>query len=77
MKFDVVMSQFKLNILRLLLRKSYWKKRNTFERKEIPAALQTVSKNFNVGMHLDVYEWIWCKLGLMIDTIVVCILLLI
>ena len=28
-------------------------------------------KNFNVRMHSDVYKWIWFKLGLMIDAIVV------
>ena len=25
-------------------------------------------KNFNIGMHSDIYEWTWFKLGKMIDT---------
>ena len=29
------------------------------ETREITAVYQTASKNFNIGMHSDVYEWIW------------------
>ena len=38
------------------------------ETREITAVLQTASKDFAVGMHLDVYAWISFKLGKMIDT---------
>ena len=41
------------------------------------AVLQTGSKNFNIGMHLDVYEWIWFKLGMIISTILLYILILV
>ena len=51
MKFDVVMEQFKLNMLRLLLSKIY-------ETRVMTAVLQTTSKNFNIGMHTDVCKWI-------------------
>ena len=39
--------------------------------------LHTASKNFNVVMHLDVYEWISFKLGMVTDTIVLYILVLV
>ena len=51
MKFDVVMKQLKLNIVRLLLRK-------VIKTREMTAVSLTVSKNFSVGKHLDVYELI-------------------
>ena len=31
--------------------------------------LLTVSENFSVGIHLDLYKWIWSKLGVMVDII--------
>ena len=34
------------------------------------AVLLTASTNFNVDMHVDVYESVWFKIGMMIDTIV-------
>ena len=37
------------------------------ERREIAVVL-TASNNFNVGIHWNVYELIWFKLGMMIDT---------
>ena len=63
MKFDVMIEQFKL--------KSWEYVRVQFiETREIAAVLQTASKDFNVGMHSDACEWIWFKLDLVIDTIV-------
>ena len=44
------------------------------ETREITAVLMTVSKNF--GMHSHVYESIWFKVGMMIDTIELYILIL-
>ena len=35
------------------------------------------SKDFNFGMHLDIYVGIWFKLGKMIDTGELCILILV
>ena len=60
MNFDVVMEQFKLNILRLLLSKLYRKNGNN-------CCFTDCAKK--LGMYSDVYESIWFKLG-MIDTIV-------
>ena len=57
MKFDMVLEQFELNILRLN------------ETREITAVVLTVSKNFNIDMYLDIYESIWFKLAMMIDTV--------
>ena len=46
--------------------------------REITAVLQTaLKKNVSVGMHLDVYVWIWFKLSMMIDTIELYILILV
>ena len=46
--------------------------------KEITAVLQTALKeNFNVGMLSNVCEWIWFKLGVMIDTIILYIFMLV
>ena len=55
-KFDVMMKQFKLDILRLLFSKITWNKRKKL------FILQTASKIFKVAMHLDAYEWIWFRL---------------
>ena len=46
------------------------------DKREIGGSL-TMSDNFNVDMHSDVYESIWLKLGVMIETIVLYILILI
>ena len=54
MKFDMVLEQFKLNIPIV---------------RETTAVLLTALKNFNVGMHSDVYESIWLKLGMEIYTV--------
>ena len=45
---ELVMEQFKLNTLRLLLSKIYWKKGNNC------CFTDHVKKNFDVGMYLDV-----------------------
>ena len=45
--------------------------------KGITAVLLTVSKYFNVGMHSDIYWSVWYKLGMMIDTTALCILILV
>ena len=45
--------------------------------REITAVLWTVSKTFQVGMLSDVYEWIWLQLGVMIDTVVLYMLILV
>ena len=39
------------------------------ETRVITAVLLTASKTINTGMHLNVYELIWFKVGMMIDTI--------
>ena len=44
---------------------------------EITAVLQTVSKTFDIGMQSDVYTWISFKFGMIIDTIVLHILILV
>ena len=59
--FDVVMKQFRLNSLGLLLSHICWKKGNKC------CFPDYVKQIFNVGMRLDVYEWIWFKLDMMID----------
>ena len=75
-KFDVVMKQFKLNIWGY-----FWLRFP--ETRGIPAAFcflfffVTASKTFIVGVHLDVYKLIWFKLGMMIDTIVLYVLILV
>ena len=46
-EINMLMKQFKLNILRLLWSKIYQNQGNN--------CWFTMSKNFNVGMHLDVY----------------------
>ena len=70
MKFDVVLKQFMLNILMLL-----WLRFN--ELWETAAVLLTGLKDFNVGTHLAVYELFWFKLGMMIDTIELDIVMLV
>ena len=37
------------------------------ETRELDADLLTTSKNYNIGMHLDIYESAWFKLGMMMD----------
>ena len=49
MKSDVLMKQFKLNIMRLVLIKIY------LHKGKISAVLQTALETFNAGMHSDVY----------------------
>ena len=71
-KFDLVLKQFKLNIVILFLSEMYW-----IWNKKKSAVLFTGSKNFNVGMHSDVYELIWFKFSMIIDTIVLYILILV
>ena len=65
MKFDVVMKQSW---------DYFWVR--FIETWEIDAVLQTGSKYLNVGMHSDIYEWIWLKLDMMIDTTTLYILIL-
>ena len=45
--------------------------------RKISAVLQTASTNFNTGMHLDVYDSILFKHGIVIDTIKLYILMLV
>ena len=47
------------------------------EAREIIAVLLTASKNFKVGKHSDIYESVWFKLGMVIDTIDYCLLILV
>ena len=62
MKFDMAMKQFKLSILRLL--------RARF----IETAVYRLHKKIYVGMYSNMYEWIWFRVGMMIDAIVLKIL---
>ena len=39
------------------------------EARKLTALLLTVSQNLNVCMHLDSFESVWFKVGMMIDTI--------
>ena len=64
MKFDVVLTQFQV------LKKSrsyFWMSVNVT--KALDTGVQTASKNFNIGMHSDIYESIWLTLGNMIYTV--------
>ena len=62
------MKQFKVNILDcLLVRFGEWR--------GMIAVLLTVSKNINMGIQLDIYKSISFKPGMMIDTIIACILI--
>ena len=70
MNFDVVMKQLKLNILRLLLSRMYWNKGNN-------CCLLTTFNKKSVGMHSDIYKWIWIKFGMIIDVVALCIVILI
>ena len=70
MKLDMVMNQFKVNVLRLLLNE-------ICQIKEITTVFLTASYNFNVGMHSDSYELIWFKLGVMVVTAECYILILV
>ena len=47
------------------------------ERREITAVLLTVSKKFSIGIHSDFYESVWFKLGMIVDTIELYILILV
>ena len=62
----MVLKQFKLNIPLLI-----------WMRLPCTYCFTDCVKNFNVGMHSDIYQWIWFKLGMMIDTIVLYILILV
>ena len=64
----MVTKQFKLNILRLRLGKILLKQRETI------MVYRLRPPKISVGMHSDVSEWIYFKLGIMIDTIVLYIL---
>ena len=64
MKFTMVQKQLKLNILVLFLSQIWSNKR-------ISVVLLTASKNFNTSLHSDVYESVWFKVDLVLDTIVV------
>ena len=49
-----------------------------FKTREITAVLQAApKKSFNIGMHSGSYEWVWFKLGIMIDTVVLYLLILV
>ena len=41
------------------------------------AVLRTTPKNVNVNVHLDIYEPIWFKLGMVIDSAILYILILV
>ena len=61
---------------------SYWTSWDCFrvrfiETRKITCVKQTASINFHVGVHLNVYVCIWFKLGMMIDTIVLYIFMLV
>ena len=68
MKFDVVMKQFKLNILRLLLSKIYWNKGNNccfywLCEKTLTLACIWIYTNqfwFKLGMTIGTVETCWC-----------------
>ena len=62
MKFDLVLKQFKLNILIPLLSDSWFKKGNNH-------CFNDCWKISKVGMHLDTCELIWYNCGIMIDSI--------
>ena len=68
MKFDVVMKQFNLTFS-----DCFWVRFR--ETRRITAVLLTASKNFQAGMHLNMYESNWFKFG-MIDIIVLYIILI-
>ena len=63
MKFDVVMKQFKLDILTLLLSKMFLNNCTNW-------CFIDCAKNFNVGMHSNVCEAILFKLVIITDIIV-------
>ena len=52
----------KLNILTLFLSEIWWIRGNN-------CCSTNCQKKFNIGMHSDIYEFIWFKLGLLIDTV--------
>ena len=47
------------------------------ETREIIVVLLTAFKNFHVGMHSNIYELIWFKVGMMMDTVALHILILV
>ena len=72
MKFDLVSKQFKLKILIVFFNEIFQKKGNNC------CCTDCFKVNFfNVGMHLDMFESIWFKLGMMIDFIALYILILV
>ena len=65
----MLLKYFEVNILILCLSEIY-------EMRDIGAVLLSVFKeNLNICMHLDVYELIWFRLSMMIDTSELCVLL--
>ena len=70
MKFDAVLTQFKLKIMILFLVK-------VFEARKLTAVLLTEYKDFNVVMHSDVHDWICFKPSVIIDIFALCILILV
>ena len=71
MKFDVVSKEFKLNTLKLSLSEICGVKGND-------SCLEfAISNNFSAGMHSDIYALIWFKLGMLIETIELYILVLV
>ena len=74
MKFDVVVKQSKLNILRLLLSKSFGNKENNCC---FTDCVQKTKSFLNTVMHSDIYELVLFKHSMMMDTIVLYILILV
>ena len=70
MKFDMVLKQFRWNICILILSFVYLSKGYNCW------FLRAAWKSFNIGMHSDIYELIWSRLGMMTDTTELCISLL-
>ena len=78
-ELDAVLKLFKKNILILqnwMLSWSYSSRTSWYyfwvrfnEKRETAAVLLTASENWNVGIHSDIYELIWCRLGAIVDTI--------
>ena len=66
-----VMKQFKWIILRLrdVVIQGTWL--------VLLTALKKKQNNFNIGMHSNIYKPIWFKLGVVMDTAVLCIFILV
>ena len=75
MKSDLELKKIKLNIPTYFNSGILWYKGNSC--RFVIFVFFAVSENFNVGMHSDIYESIWFKLGMLIDTIELCILIII